>query len=147
MQKDILRHPRYQPGGVDALTVAQQTTLKKARLGDEASISSLNALAASNPADHSYKVWSKILLGEEDYVDYIPLVTQTTTYRYVPDNINSGAGFMVGSPPSDANPPDGYQWLQTADTVTRNGYKWTVKLQWTGAIHIDSDLYTLPFTA
>jgi len=138
VQKDIARHPRYQSGGDDELSEEEFACLKKARANDQDSIEKIRD-AQQDPS--LQKIWAKIVSGQDDYVEFIPVVTETITYRQKPADADQGAGF-IDVPPGAAGPPPNYQWLLTGAPLIRTGNKWQRKRQWTGAWWIDEELYT-----
>ncbi len=138
VQRDITLHQRYQKGGDEELSDDEFACLRKARQGDEASIQKIQN---NDFGDASLTaLWSKILAGEEDYVEYFPVVTETVTTRVRPDEAAQMCG-VVDTPPGGAGAPANYKWLRTAYNVTQQGLKWTRKRQWTGCWWIDPDLY------
>ena len=138
VQKDITRHWRYNVGGPDELDQDEFACLKKARNGD---VNAINQIINNFFEDVSLqKIWAKILAGQEDYVEYIPVITETVTLMQPPQDQNVGAGF-IDAPPGGAMAPAGWQWLRTAAPTTRQGNRWSVRRQWTGARFIDSEIY------
>jgi hypothetical protein len=138
VQKDITRHPRYQAGGDDELNDDELVCLRKARAGDTDAIAQITSNAFAD--DSLTKIWKKILAGNDDFVEYIPVITETITQRTPPQDTNAGAGF-IDMPPT-ALRPAGWVWLRTSAPTTREGTKWTVRRQWTGARAIDTDIYS-----
>ena len=87
---------------------------------------------------------SLMLRGVEAYLVFHPVVTLTTTHADRPADYASGIGTRC--PPAESGYPGGYDWLKTADRLTRaSDGTWTRVQQWTGASESDGgwdrDLY------
>jgi len=86
------------------------------------------------------KLFAKgILLGQESYEDYSPVVRKTSTYvNGIPPESTAG---LKEDPPTIANLPAPYEWRKSADraiqTAKRN--KWDRTEEWIGAIKVLSD--------
>lgn len=81
------------------------------------------------------------LRGVESFLDYAPVVRRTTKYRGNQAPSAADAGQKTSAPPYA---PDGYQWLKTADRVSKQGVKsvdWVRQEEWTGArkVLLDKD--------
>lgn len=81
------------------------------------------------------------LLGVESFLDFAPVVRQTTKYLGSTPPACADAG-QKNSAPSYA--PSGYQWLKTADRVSKQGVRanaWIRQEEWTGArtVLLDKD--------
>lgn len=81
------------------------------------------------------------LRGVESFLDFAPVVRRNSRYigSSAPDS--SDAGQKTAAP---AYAPDGYDWLKTADRISKQGSKgveWIRQEEWTGArkILIDKD--------
>jgi len=86
------------------------------------------------------KLFAKgILLGQESYEDYSPVVRKVSTYvNGMPPESDAG---LKDDPPAISCLPAGYEWRKSADrgiqTAKRN--KWDRTEEWVGAIKVLSD--------
>ena len=72
------------------------------------------------------------LKGVEAFLDFSPVVRKTTKYRGSVAPSAADTGQKVTAP---AYAPTGYEWLKTADRVSKTGTKsleWTRQEEWTG---------------
>lgn len=81
------------------------------------------------------------LLGVESFLDFAPVVRKTSKYRGNAAPSSADAGQKVAEP---TYAPEGYEWLKTADRVSKTGTKsneWTRQEEWTGArkVLLDKD--------
>lgn len=81
------------------------------------------------------------LRGVESYLDFAPVVRRNSRYLGSSAPNSSDAGQKTTAP---AYAPEGYEWLKTADRVTKQGAKgieWIRQEEWTGArkVLIDKD--------
>ena len=75
-------------------------------------------------------------VGVDSYVQYAPVARRTTKYSAAP---------TLGKCGRRSNPPaaikiDGYEYLKTADRLTKDR-TWTRVEEWTGALYVDHTLY------
>jgi hypothetical protein len=145
LNPSILTHPRYSPGGVDALTEDDLVDIEKWRNEDKASLRKKGQYTGENGAPvplsaNAKKVAWKILRGQETYVCPAPVARLTNNEWTTPKTTEMGKRRSTAPIP---NAPGGYQWLSTADKSTRTGAngKWQRVREWTGAKIIDTDLY------
>jgi hypothetical protein len=80
-----------------------------------------------------------VLLGQESYEDYSPVIRKTSTYvNGLPPLSEAG---LKDDPPAIPNAPIGYEWRKSADraiqTAKRN--KWDKTEEWLGAVKVLSD--------
>lgn len=81
------------------------------------------------------------LRGTESFLDFAPVVRRTTKYRGTNAPSSADAGQKTSAP---SYAPSGYQWLKTADRVSKQGVKsidWIRQEEWTGArkVLLDKD--------
>ena len=94
--------------------------------------------------ESALKAAKLILKGIESYLCFHPVVTLTTESEERPSSYGAGIG-RRGAPPVSGY-PGGYEWLKTADRLSRaTDGTWTRVQQWTGASKElggwDHDLY------
>lgn len=81
------------------------------------------------------------LRGVESFLDFAPVVRRTTKYRGNSAPSSADAGQKTSAP---SYAPAGYEWLKTADRVSKQGVKsieWIRQEEWTGArkVLLDKD--------
>lgn len=81
------------------------------------------------------------LRGTESFLDFAPVVRRTTKYRGTNAPSSADAGQKTSAP---SYAPSGYEWLKTADRVSKQGVKsidWIRQEEWTGArkVLLDKD--------
>lgn len=86
------------------------------------------------------------LRGVESFLDFAPVVRRTSRYLGSSAPDSSDAGQKTDAP---AYAPAGYQWLKTADRVSKQGTRgveWIRQEEWTGArmVLLDKDSLFTP---
>jgi hypothetical protein len=135
IQKPLLQHPRYQPGGVRALTDTDLDQIEEWKNATTATLrASTYARLTANAADYV----DKIKRGEESFVLYAPVVRVTQKTPSMP--ACGGCGKI--STPTEGQPSAEYVYLKTADRRMRQDRNWSRVQEWTGAQSIDTDIYS-----
>lgn len=146
---DLLKNPRYQPGGAkyldDDAVVALKCwedepnwKLKKAfKYREDTSKPNAEQKTLTAPAQDYAK---KKLRGQDSYRVYLPVVKRTTKIS-TPISGNQ-CGRKLSELPAGLPCPAGYQWMKSADRSIRSGSgKWERSEEWQSAFTWDDDLY------
>lgn len=80
-------------------------------------------------------LYTRLLRGQTEYSIAVPVVRRTT---HSPTSLSSGGAWFRSSPPVSIS---GWQFLKTADSVTRQGTSYVRREEWTGAKEWDPDIY------
>lgn len=114
-------HPRY---------TGLSTTLRQAIR---------KALDEADPSpeieDLALELFSKLLRGQDSYSMAVPVVRRTS---HRPSSLGIGGAWFRDNPPAG---PSGWQYLKTADRITRTGTDYIRVEEWTGAKTWDPDIY------
>ncbi len=140
-QRSLFEHPRFEP-----LTTRDIVDIQKWR--DEINPTYRSAFQYEDKTqDPPYvdlsplaRLFARgVLLGQESYEDYSPVIRKTSTYvNGLPPLSEAG---LKDDPPAIPNAPIGYEWRKSADraiqTAKRN--KWDKTEEWLGAVKVLSD--------
>lgn len=143
--KSIEQHPRYRPGGVNALTFLDRLQLESWKAEQSPELRSIykwdlaGTLAGPLSANAQHLAF-KLLNDETSYVVSAPIARRTTTSNFKPPTSACG---KRENPPGEVGAPPGYEWLKTADRALRYGGagQWERTEEWTGADVVDHDIY------
>lgn len=123
LRKKLQEHPRY-----NEVSDADRRKIEEAIANPNPALSpALSGLAA--------ELYIKLLRGQTEYSIAVPVVRRTTSR---PASLNAGNAWFRDTPPVS---PPGWQWLKTADRITRTGSSFSRVEEWTGAKEIDTDIY------
>jgi hypothetical protein len=123
--------PRYDADGNVSPTGRQRTWDDWAELTDDDVGTGLGITLAK------YKEYREA--GVESFIVYQPVARRTT--HYIRGGIQTGKCGIRIPPPVGCGAPEGYQWLKTADRVSRSGRTTARVEEWTGAEKWDTTLY------
>lgn len=149
-QRPMLEHPEFRIGGLgtyelDAFDVADieawqnetDPTLKAAFEYNERAVTGSGSTATLSTNAQKYA--NGVLLGQDTYEDYAPVIRKTTTYvGGLPGTSDAGE---KETGPTFSGKPTGYEWRKTADRAVRSAgqTRWDRIEEWTGALKILSD--------
>ena len=152
IEKSLLQHPRFISfstadwAAVTAWEGEMDNALKAAfqyylRDKDGAPTGTVQALTGTTSAGQ--KAFANLrLLGVESFLDFAPVVRKTSKYFGDAAPNSADAGQKTADAPTYA--PSGYEWLKTADRVSKQGLRgneWLRQEEWTGArkVLVDKD--------
>jgi hypothetical protein len=124
LRKKLQEHPRY----------AQVSDADRRKIEDAIA----NPKPDQSPAltdSRAIELYTKLLRGQTEYSLAVPVVRRTTTR---PTSLTAGNAWFRNNPPVS---PSGWQWLKTADRISRTGNAFQRVEEWTGAKEIDTDIY------
>lgn len=100
-----------------------------------------NQLVADLTAESALglELYKKKLKGTTHYKDFAPVAELTT---YSDDDPGLGGAGFIDDPPAECGAPLSYFYLKSADKKHFDGTRWQRTQQWTGALEIDTDLYS-----
>jgi len=135
IQKPLLQHKRYQPGGVKALSDSDLDAIEEWK---NAATAAARGVAYGKLTANAKDFADKFKRGTESFVIYAPVARVTTRSVARPACGRCG---MISDPPSDAKPAGSYVYLKTADRRTRQDRMWARAQEWTGGDAVDADIY------
>lgn len=87
------------------------------------------------PTGTAAELADKLAKGQTEYSMAVPVIRRTT---YSPTSLNSGGAWFRSAPPAGAG---SWQYLKTADRVSKQGTKYQRVEEWTGAKEWDPAIY------
>lgn len=124
LRKKLESHPRYKD-----IPEAQMRMISKHIQNPDPDVSP--ALTNSS----AQELYTKLLRGQTEYSIAVPVVRKTS---YRPTSLSAGDAWKRGTPPVTIG---SWQWLKTADRITKSGDDFTRVEEWTGAEEWDKDIY------
>ena len=138
LEKPLLTHPMFTD---EASSVAQHIELWKsepdAGLRSQYKYTDTDGSTIVDLAGLDLTAAKLILSGTESYLDFVPVVTRTTTYKARKDPENIG---KKDTPPVTV--PGTWEYLKTTDRCIQQADKnYSRTEQWTGSKKVNTDLY------
>lgn len=135
VMRPLMEHPAFARGsGEFALTQADVYQIEEwERAETEADKTEKYGTLSTNAKKYA----DGIEQGIQNFEDYAPVLTKTTSYVGGPGP-RSAAGHKNNPPSAFPNGPTGYEWVKTADRSLRSGTrdKWDRVEQWSGSAKV-----------